>query len=107
LAEQSEYAHQTERCETEKRQLYEQYIDGETSADEYQTAKIKCDEELRRLQHIQTMLTEKTAQLKADSETIIQAKSIAKESKLTQALVDSMIDQIRIHPNKHVEIILK
>jgi hypothetical protein len=107
LAEQSEYDHQIMQCETEKRHLYERYIDGDTSADEYRAAKITCDEELRRLKHIQTMLADKTAQLNANSETVIQAQSIAKERKLTQAMVDSMIEQIRIHPNKHVEIIWK
>jgi site-specific DNA recombinase len=106
--QQAEYRKLISRCQDNKRSLYEQYVMQEIDAGQYAAQKAGLDTELNRLNRVYTTLSAQVAKLKADCDEKNKAREIAgdiaKETGLTQALMDLLIDKVYIYPGNRVEI---
>lgn len=109
--QQSEYKRQIDLCQYEKQHLYEQLILKEISMEQHNARKAELDAELSRLNSAYSILSAKTAQLQAERDSANKAAVVAEDvqraDRLTQMLVDSLIDKIYVYPDRQIEIVWK
>ena len=79
-------------------------IDGE----QYKTLKSGIEAEITRLERSQAIITEQTAQTRTIRESDAKAHEIARaalrEGRLSQELVDLLIETVLVYPGKKVEV---
>jgi hypothetical protein len=98
---------QIKRIEDEKRSLYERFVLGGISVDEYKTAKANLDAALDREKRAQSALA-KEAMAKAVKIGLRQlAGDALKKRKLSKELADALIDNVRVYPSSRIEIVWK
>ena len=91
----------------EKRQLYERFVIGDTSREEYEARKSTLDAELERLGHIYTAISDYNEKTAPDKTSIEAAKAALRTNMLAQELVELLIDRILIFPYNRIEIVWK
>ena len=91
----------------EKRQLYERFVIGDISREEYAARKSALDTELERLGHIYTAISDHNEKTAPDKTSIEAANAALRTNMLTQELVGLLIDRILIFPNNRIEIVWK
>ena len=106
--QQAEYKKLISRCQDNKRSLYEQYVMQEIDASQYAAQKVGLDAELNQLNCAYITISAQAAKQRADCDEKNKAREIAgdiaKESGLTQALMDLLIDKVYVYPENRVEI---
>jgi Recombinase. len=91
----------------EKQQLYERFVIGDISREEYAAHKSALDAELERLGHIYTAISDYNKKAAPDKTSIEAAKAALRTNMLTQELVGSLIDRILIFPDNRIEMVWK
>jgi len=108
LAQKLEYEKLIEDCFAQKQYLYERYALREISKEDYIGEKFACDNELKSLRQIYSMLSSETAQMQADSivrqNMLDMANVVAMETMLTSVIVDMLVKRVSIFPGDNVEI---
>ncbi len=105
-----EAAHQESirEIQDQKRQLYEQFSQGEISLDTYRQRKVGLDEALVKAKNVHAAITAQTKQAKSENEKQRQHTQITQEienaSGLTKPLVDTLIKKVKVFPENHIEI---
>jgi hypothetical protein len=90
--------------EAAKRALYEKYVTREISAGEYKAVKTGLDADLERVRIVKAVLTKETAK-KASIDGFKQiAADAVKAKKLSQPLVNGLVDRVRVYPGGNIEI---
>ena len=91
-----------------KQLLYEQLLTKEITLDEYKRLKIELDTKAEnyRIQYDKFRKSEEHSQLETENRAkIIQtAKAVKKETTLTQALADMLIEKVCVYPDNRLEI---
>lgn len=109
--QQSSYTKLIDQCQDKKQRLYERFVLQEMGAEQYKVQKSEVDAELARLNRAYSALAAQTAQKQSDNMANAKAREIAvgasRESGLTQALVDLLIDRVYVYPENHLEIVWK
>lgn len=109
--EQSGYDQQISKIQEQKRVLFEQMILGELSEQEYRKKKSALDNELVRLQEVQTGILTQLSQQRADEETKNANRELARKvvdiGQLSAELVDALIERVYVYPGKNIEIVWK
>ena len=109
--QQTEYRNLINRCQDNKRDLYERYVMQEIDAGQYSVQKAELDAELIRLNRVYTTLSAQTIKLKANCDKKNKTREIAgditNEIGLTHALMDLLIDKVYVYPGNRIEIIWK
>ena len=88
-------------CQKKKQRLYEQLLTAEITLDEYKQLKIELDTKTEnyRIQY---------DKFRKSEEKIIQTvKAVKKETALTQALADMLIEKVCVYPDNRLEIVWK
>ncbi len=98
---------QPERIEDKKRSLYEAFVLGEISADDYRAAKVSLDVEYDREKRAQTALTKDTSTRMANKGLRQLAEDALKQNKLTEELADALIDKVLVYPGSRIEVVWK
>ena len=95
-------------CQKKKQRLYEQLLTEEITLDEYKCLKQEYDtkNENYRIQYDKFRKSEERSQLETENRAkIIQtAKAVKKETALTQALADMLIEKVCVYPDNRLEI---
>ena len=95
-------------CQKKKQLLYEQLLTEEITLDEYKRLKIELDTKAEnyRIQYDKFRKSEERSQLETENRSkIIQtAKAVKKETALTQALADMLIEKVCVYPDNRLEI---
>ena len=98
-------------CQKKKQRLYEQLLTAEITLDEYKQLKIELDTKTEnyRIQYDKFHKSEERSQLETENRSkIIQtAKAVKKETALTQALADMLIEKVCVYPDNRLEIVWK
>nr|WP_312577731.1 recombinase family protein [Sedimentibacter sp.] len=109
--QQAEYIKLINRCQDNKRSLYERYIMQEIAAGQYKALKAELDAEFIQLNRALAVISTQSAKTKADCEENIKVREIAgdisKETSLTRTMIDLLIDKVYMHPGNRIEIIWK
>ena len=94
-----------------KQLLYEQLLTEEITLDEYKRLKQEYDTKTEnyRIQYDKFRKSEERSQLETENRAKIirTAKAVKKETALTQALVDMLIEKVCVYPNNRLEIVWK
>ena len=108
IERQNDTQKQIERHNDDKRRLYERLIISEITADEYKAQKAIIETEINRLTRSQTALVTDTTMVTETRAGIERNRKIAEvvsgEIKLTQTIVDLLIDKVLIYPDNRIEI---
>ena len=95
-------------CQKKKQRLYEQLLTAEITLDEYKQLKIELDTKAEnyRIQYDKFRKSEERSQLETEnrSKIIQMAKAVKKETALTQALADMLIEKVCVYPDNRLEI---
>jgi hypothetical protein len=106
--QQSEYEKKIAHVQSEKRELYEQFVSKEISGGDYKNKKSELDEEFSRLTGIYSALTAETARMSAEkkkSGILTQsAENILCANNLTRSLADSLIEKVYVYPANHITV---
>jgi hypothetical protein len=92
-------------CRKEKQTLYEKFIGGEISADDYKTAKVAQNVEIARLNQAHTALKKAAAAHKTDKQLNELMEVSLRENVLSRELVELLIDGVRFFPGGQVEVV--
>jgi len=108
IEQQSEYQNRIGMCNEKKCKLYERYVLGEVTAENYRAEKAAIDTELSRLSQAFNTLKAETAVMVAsktsDDELRHLAETADDEGKLSKVLMDLLIDKVYVYPDNRVEI---
>jgi len=111
IEQQSEYEKRITLLREEKRQLYEGFVLGKTTAEVYKTKKSVVEAELSRINRAYDSLRAETAVMVAtkssDDEIRSLAESASGESKLSRAIMELLIDKVYVYPGNRIEIAWK
>ncbi|MDL2258456.1 recombinase family protein [Eubacteriales bacterium OttesenSCG-928-K08] len=102
--QQSDFSARIEKCHDEKRAAYERFILGEISQSDYSAEKADLEDELLRLEQAYTSFRERQAEQTAKEETQKVAKVAKRSKRLTQNIVDLLIDKVLVYPGGHLEV---
>ena len=98
-------------CQKKKQLLYEQLLTEEITLDEYKQLKLEMDTKTEnyRIQYDKFRKSEERSQLETENtaKIILTAKAVKKETALTQALADMLIEKVCIYPDNRLEIVWK
>jgi hypothetical protein len=101
------YTEQNVRIDDAKCSIYERFVLGEINANEYKMQKAELDVEHDRAKSTQALFEkESTNRVACDSFRQI-AGEAHKKKKLSQQLVDGLIDRVRVFPDGRIEIVWK
>lgn len=105
---QSDYEQQLADLQGEKMRLYERYVAGELSAEDYRRSKQAVDEQILKVKNICSALAAQAKTEQARHKEQVQRQQIIQEvtsaDKLTQTLTDLLIDRVYVYPDKRIEI---
>lgn len=108
LAESAEYERQIEDCMEQKQALYEGLVSQEISLEEYKTQKAGIDVELRHWEKLHTALNTQIKQAQMDEAAKSARLELAHEAvdagRLTEALVEKLIERVDVHPGQQIDI---
>lgn len=93
-----------EELRNEKQSLYERFVLGEISRDEYAAKKVSLDSELDRMCHVLAAILDHHEKNAPDTTSIEAARAALKSNILTRELVELLIDRILILPDNRIEI---
>lgn len=109
--QQAEHIKLINKCQDNKRILYEQYVMKKIGDIQYKNMKVELDEKLSQLNHTFADLSAKSAKVKANYEEKSKvneiASDISEKSGLAQAIVDLLIDKVYVYPDNRIEIFWK
>jgi hypothetical protein len=88
----------------ENRRLYEQFVLGNISQDEYKSAKANLDADIGRLKRITSDLAERANEQEHTGSLREIAQTVLKSKTLTRQLVDVLINKVYVYSNKHIEV---
>ena len=98
-------------CQKKKQLLYEQLLTEEITLDEYKQLKLEMDTKTEnyRIQYDKFRKSEERSQLETENtaKIIRTAKAVKKETALTQALADMLIEKVCVYPDNRLEIVWK
>lgn len=104
-------AGEIERMRLRKTRLYEDFVSGILDENEYTYAKCGYEEELERLdKRMQDLLEKRKAYEEAvssDNRWISGLKRIKGKKKLTQEMVDAVVDRVVIHEGRSINLVMK
>ena len=95
-------------CQKKRQLLYEQLLTEEITLDEYKQLKLELNTKAEnyRIQYDKFRRTEERSQLETENRAKIirTAKAVKKETALTQALADMLIEKVCVYPDNRLEI---
>ncbi len=104
----SEYEKEMEFLKNKKISLYESFLRKEISIDEYKNSKTACDEKLVEIKNVYEVQKARAGKYKELSETGEKLTELAEEvisqNKLTEKLVDVLIDKVFVFPDNKIEV---
>ena len=107
----SQYEEQITAIQDSKMRLYETYLSGEISVEEYKAQKEALDATLIKAKSAHTTLTAQAKQAQKDHSEQVQRQAIIQEiasvDSLNAALADTLIEKVLVFPDKRIEIIYK
>ena len=95
------------QAEDEKVQLYERFVLGEITADEYKTAKAELDTQIAALTRAHEVLSKDVdglAEASKSREVIVSLADVHAAGELTGPMVDVLIDRVLVFPGGNIEI---
>lgn len=108
---QRQYEDQIAEIMDAKRLLYEQFIAGEIDAESFQKSKLSLDETLVRIKSTFAAVKAKAEEMQGVDDRQQRRQQILNdlqaEGTVSNELAERIIDQIRVHPDKRIEIIYK
>ena len=95
-------------CQREKQRLYERLVSEEISIDEFKTLKEKCNAEIQSYEQ-QKLISIKSAEKSKSEYTsktrlLKMLKDVQKETTLTQALSDALVEKVFVYPDKSIKV---
>jgi DNA invertase Pin-like site-specific DNA recombinase len=103
----AEYMGRIERLRDEKQRLYEALVSGSIFPDEYKTQKTAIDAELANSLHVHEAILNESKKSTPDADSLQAAKKAMQAGKLSEALVDLLIDSVMVYPDDRIEVIWK
>jgi len=101
---QTEHDAQVRQAGDAKYALYERYVLGEVSAEEYLEKKVALDVNLERAKLARASFMQESA-TKEDYEKLRQiAENALDATELTRSVADALIDKVRVYPSSRVEV---
>ncbi len=104
----SEYEKEIAYIEDKKISLYERYLRKELNLIDYKTQKVDCDEKLLELKNIYDMQKSKASKfdeiLNTNEKMTTIALEVVNHDKLTEKLVDLLVDKVFVFPDNKIEI---
>ena len=104
----NDIAKKIDECQQKKQRLYEILVSGDITVDEFKALKEQCNAEIQNYeqQNIISLKSKEQAQAADTSrKTLIQiAKDVLKENTLTQALTDTLIENVFVYPDKSIKV---
>lgn len=95
----------------DKMRLYEEYLSGEISVEEYKAQKEVLDAALLKIQNAHATLTAQAKQAQEQHDEQVQRQAIIREianaDGLNAALADMLIEKVYVFPDKRIEIAYK
>jgi hypothetical protein len=104
---QSGYGEQIKRIEGDKCSLYERYVVGEISTDEYKSCKTQLDAEFEMAKQSQALFLKDTATNTMNESLRQIAGDALKYRKLSNELADALIEKVHVYPGSRIEVVLK
>ena len=90
-------------CQEQKRCLYEQFVRGEISIEDYREHKAVLDGELDRLRQTQAVIRARAAQNQSEQVREALLQKVRDAGQLTAELADTLIDRVYVYPDGRVE----
>jgi len=111
LEQRSEYDRMIGDIQTRKSELYEKYVLGGLSVDEYRGEKAMLDAEHARLKTSCSALASEAKRLAIEKETSDSltnaAEGVLSKDRLTRPLVDMLIEKVFVYPGNRTEVVWK
>ncbi len=105
---QAEHAEKLRGLQERKRELYERFVLGEITADDYKACKSEMDVLIVNMKNVIAAAAEQAKSAREEYEEIQRQKKIADELKaadaLTKSLVDLLIKRVYVFPDNRIEI---
>ena len=108
---QLECEQQITALQADKMRLYEQFLSGTLSMEDYKTEKAKLDDALTKTKNAHAALSAQAKEEQESHTEQIQRRSIIQEltaaDSLSPTLVDMLIDKVYVFPDKRIEVVYK
>lgn len=104
IEQKSDFSARIEKCHDEKRAAYERFILGELGEDGYRAEKASLEDELLHLEQAHAAFQARQEEQAIKGETRKAAKTANRAKKLTQNIVDLLIEKVLVHPGGHLEV---
>lgn len=105
---QAELEKQLQSIRQRKRELYERFVAGEISQEEYKTAKQRCDHDAQMLQNTLRMLAARQQEIQENLEASVRYNALREEvlssGSLTQAIAEKLIKKVTVYHDHQIEI---
>ena len=100
-----DYECRIEKLQDEKQRLYESFVIGDISRDEFMAKKSNADAELERVRQILEAILSQAKANAPDTEAVVIAKKALRKRILSKELVDMLIDKVLVYPDNRIEIV--
>ena len=101
---QTEHDAQVTQAGDAKCALYERYVLGEVSVDEYLEKKVALDANLERTKFARSAYVQESATKESYEKLRQIAEDAVYATELTRSVVDALVDKVRIYPGSRVEV---